>query len=102
MERNRPLTRRVILAGAPALLGLSRKTDRPITGTFVNDSFPIGHRLRDRSPFSNPRRQVKIPIVIVGGGMAGLNAAWHLDKCGFHDFALLEIEPHTEIGSAHV
>jgi hypothetical protein len=81
--------------GAPALIGLWRKTDRKITGTFVNDSFPLGHRLRDRASFRTPARQVRVPIVIVGGGMAGLNAAWHLDKRGFHDFVLLEMEQHA-------
>jgi len=89
------VTRRAVLAAAPALLGLGRKTDRPITGSFVDDSFPLGHRLRDRSAFPTPKRQQKIPIVIVGGGMAGLSAAWHLDQRGFHDFVLLEMESHT-------
>ena len=78
--------------GAPALIGLWRKTDRKITGGFVNDSFPLGHRLRDRRRFRAPARQLRVPIVIVGGGMAGLSAAWHLDKRGFHDFVLLEME----------
>ena len=78
--------------GAPALVGLWRKTDRKITGGFVNDSFPLGHRLRDRSVFRAPVQQLRVPIVIVGGGMAGLNAAWHLDKHGFRDFVLLEME----------
>jgi glycine/D-amino acid oxidase-like deaminating enzyme len=89
------VTRRAVLLGAPALLGLARKTDRPITGSFVNDSFPLGHHLRDRAPFAAPKRQVKIPIVIVGGGMAGLSAGWHLDKRGFRDFVLLEMESQT-------
>lgn len=78
--------------GAPALLGLWRKTDRPITGSFVNDSFPLGHRLRDHAAFRPPARQIRIPVAIVGGGMAGLNAAWYLDKRGFRDFVLLEME----------
>jgi hypothetical protein len=95
MERHRPLSapsRRRFLASAPALLGLTRKTDRPITGAFVNDSFPTGHRLRDRSTFRAPTQQMRVPIVIIGGGMAGLSAAWYLDKRGFHDFVLLEME----------
>ena len=71
---------------------LGRKTERAITGSFVNDSFPLGHRLRDHASFPRPSRQVRIPILIIGGGMAGLTAAWHLDKRGFHDFALLEME----------
>lgn len=93
MERDRTLDRRQFLAAAPALVGLGRKTDRPVTGGFVNDAFPLGHRLRDRAGFRAPARQINVPIVIVGGGMAGLNAAWHLDKRGFGDFVLLEMEP---------
>ena len=92
MEGHRSLNRRRFLVGAPALLGLSARTDRPITGSFVNDSFPIGHRLRDRASFRAPTRQLRVPVVIIGGGMAGLSAAWHLDKRGFHDFVLLEME----------
>jgi glycine/D-amino acid oxidase-like deaminating enzyme len=95
MERHRPLTRRSILAGAPALIGLTRKTDRPITGSFVNDAFPTGHRLRDHAAFQKPTRQQRIPIVIVGGGIAGLSAAWRLDKKGIRDFVLLEMEPQA-------
>ena len=86
-----PVSRREFFA-APALIGLWRKTDRKITGGFVNDSFPLGHRLRDRAAFRAPTQQLRVPIVIVGGGMAGLNAAWHLDKRGFRDFVLLEME----------
>jgi phytoene dehydrogenase-like protein len=93
MERYRALNRRDFLAAAPALFGLTRKTDRPITGSFVNDSFPLGHRLRDHATFQAPSRELRVPIVIVGGGMAGLNAAWYLDKRGFSDFVLLEMEP---------
>ena len=96
MERHRQvgnsIGRRQFLAAAPALLGLSRKTDRPIAGGFVNDAFALGHRLRDRAPFPAPTRQVRMPIVVVGGGMAGLSAAWHLDRRGFRDFVLLEME----------
>lgn len=35
-------------------------------------------------------------VVIVGGGMAGLSAAWRLAKKGFRDFVILEM--HTEPG----
>src|SRR5271157_4506708 len=95
MERHRALDRRQFLAAAPALIGLSRKTDRVIQGAFVNDGFPLGHRLRDHAAFRAPGREVRVPLVIVGGGMAGLNAAWRLDQRGFHDFVLLEMEPQA-------
>jgi len=83
--------RRFLGAGSAALVGLSLKSDRRIEGGFVNDSFPMGHLLRDGASFPAPRRTEKLPIVIVGGGIAGLSAAWRLHKRGFRDFVLLEM-----------
>lgn len=78
-------------SASAALVGLSIKSDRPITGTFVNDSFQLGHQLRDHAAFPLPKQTVKLPVVIVGGGIAGLSAAWRLQKKGFSDFVLLEM-----------
>src|SRR5215211_1427994 len=93
MERHRPLvpTRRQFLSAA--LIGLPVKAERRVAGGFVNESHIAGHTLRDRITFSTSTQKVKIPIVIVGGGMAGLSAAWRLDKKGFHDFVVLDMEP---------
>lgn len=86
------LSRRQFLRSASAaLIGLSAKGDRPIAGSFVNDSFQLGHQLRDHSSFPAPRQIVKIPVLIIGGGMAGLSAAWRLEKKGFTDFVVLEM-----------
>ncbi len=88
------------------LIGLTAKGERRIEGNFVNDAFPLGHRIRDQSIFNRAQRHEqpvrseftaasrveKHPIVIVGGGMAGLSAAWRLSKRGFRDFVLLEME----------
>ncbi len=78
-----------------ALIGLNAKGDRPIIGTFVNESQIAGHRLRDRVSFAAPERKEKHGIVIVGGGMAGLSAAWRLEKRGYKDFVVLEMEPQA-------
>jgi hypothetical protein len=76
-----------------ALVGLTAKSaDRTVAGGFVNDAFPLGHRLRDKIPFAAPKQEIRIPVVIVGGGCAGLSAAWRLNKKGFRDFVLLEME----------
>ena len=75
-----------------ALVGLSCKAGRSIAGGFADGSYVIGHRLRDREPFPTPARTVRVPLVIVGGGVAGLAAAWRLDKRRFHDFVVLEME----------
>ena len=80
---------------APALVGLTAKAERRIDGQFVNDGFPLGHRIRDHASFSTPKRTKKIGVVIVGGGIAGLSAAWRLHKRNFHDFVLLEMEPEA-------
>lgn len=87
--------RKFLRSTSAALAGLSLKTDRPIAGTFVNDSFQMGHLLRDRASFPPPKRIVKVPVVIVGGGIAGLSAAWRLRKRGFKDFVVLEMNPQA-------
>lgn len=74
-----------------ALIGLSPKTDRPIAGKFVDDSVNTGHALRDHRLQSSSSKTIRVPVVIVGGGIAGLSAAWHLEKAGFRDFVLLEM-----------
>jgi len=87
--------RKFLRASSAALVGLSLKTDRPIAGSFVNDSFQMGHLLRDRASFPPPKRVEKFPVMIVGGGIAGLSAAWRLRKRGFTNFVLLEMNPQA-------
>ena len=85
-------TRRQFVANASAaLVGMTAKGQRPLAGSFVNDAFAAGHQIRDRAPIPAAPREVRIPLVIVGGGIAGLSAAWRLEKRGFRDFVLLEM-----------
>jgi len=61
-------------------------------GEILGASQGIGHLLRgNQIPRSTSER--KVPVVIVGGGMAGLSAGWKLKKAGFHEFEILELEP---------
>jgi hypothetical protein len=69
----------------------SRPGEARITGTIVGASHATGHRLRD-DDFPPPTETHDVSVVIVGGGMAGLSAAWKLSKSGFEDYALLELE----------
>lgn len=84
--------RRFLSAG---LIGLTAKAERPIAGGFVNDAFPLGHRLRDRSWKASPTRTERVPVVVVGSGIAGLSAGWWMRRQGFSDFVLLEMESES-------
>jgi glycine/D-amino acid oxidase-like deaminating enzyme len=89
MGKDRTLTRREFQAAA--LIGLTRKAGRPIAGGFLDDGHVLGHYLRDGNDAPAVQETVKVPVVIVGGGIAGLSAGWRLEKRGFRDFVLLEM-----------
>lgn len=86
------MTRRAL---APALIGLALKGAPRIEGAFVLENVDQGHLLRDRARLPMPRDTERVLAVIIGGGVAGLSAAWWLDRRGFRDFRLLEMENET-------
>ena len=101
----RGLTRRDVLRmgpGAAAAMalgcapGLPASAERAldggrIAGAIVGASHRLGHRLRDGAR-PEPQQVQDVPVVIVGGGVAGLSAAWKLAKSGMRDFVVLELE----------
>ncbi|HEX8558623.1 MAG TPA: NAD(P)-binding protein, partial [Pyrinomonadaceae bacterium] len=106
-------TRRELLAaflGAPFAMaacgGRRRGEDAPPLpeGEVVGASDRLGHMLRDGLR-PEPETWERAAVVIVGGGVAGLAAAWRLLRAGFEDFVLLELEPEpggtARSGSAH-
>ena len=90
-ETRRQFSRQLVVGGCAALAGMTAKGESRIAGSFVNDAFVRGHQIRDRASISPAPRVERIPLVIVGGGIAGLSAAWRLQKRGFRDFILLEM-----------
>lgn len=92
-------TRRDVLAaflGAPfAAAACSRKKRVPDGETAFRPD-ELGHRMRDEtapqlSTLSGDR-VANVGTVIVGGGIAGLSAAWRFLEKGYDDFVLLELE----------
>lgn len=91
------MKRRHFLQGALALpwLAACSRSDRTLRGTVVGANFRLGHQLRQSHSLSAGRSR-KVKILIAGGGIAGLTAAWRLRHAGVEEFALLELE--TEVG----
>jgi len=93
----RVLTRRELLAaflGAPfALAACGGREARPPLpeGEVVGVSDGVGHLIRDGLR-PEPETWERAGVVIVGGGVAGLAAAWRFLRAGFEDFVLLELE----------
>jgi hypothetical protein len=83
--------------GFSSLVGCRHKTPAvpPFGGTILGASVSIGHRLFENQ-LPEPNHTRKVPVVIIGGGIAGLSAGWKLQKCGFREFELLELE--SEVG----
>ncbi|HEY2252169.1 MAG TPA: FAD-dependent oxidoreductase [Planctomycetaceae bacterium] len=94
------LARRELLAsflGAPflAAAGCSRSAPvLPPAGEIIGASSSLGHRLREGlKPVPTADQWQRTGVVIVGGGIAGLSAAWRLLRAGVDDFVVLELEP---------
>ena len=59
----------------------------PPAGELTHTRFDVGHLLRDGVDASlRPQTYEGVGVTIVGGGIAGLAAAWRLKRAGFDDF----------------
>ena len=81
-------------AAAGALASLAcrpRGPEFPFGGELGGTSMELGHAARD-GELPAPSAYEPVDVLIVGGGVAGLSAAWRLRGAGFGDFLLLELE----------
>ena len=86
------MTRReLLILGAGLVAGCGERGRGTVTGSFVGASHDIGHLLRGGA-IPAPSRERRVPVVIIGGGIAGLSAGWYLSRNAFQDFEILELE----------
>ena len=87
-----------VLLGAPLATQACRTPrTRSFGGRLLGASAALGHRFRDgqlpRITDASERRSVG--IAIVGAGPSGLSAAWRLERLGYRDFAVFDLEPQA-------
>lgn len=81
-----------VAAGCPIERALvAEPASKPPVTSVEGDHFKIGHEIRDGHHFPAPDATKTVDIVIVGGGAAGLSAAYFLKG---KDWLLLEKEDH--------
>ena len=89
------------LLGAPVALAACRGGGaEPLPdGELLTPGKAAGHRLRDAAR-GGPGPGVRVPdsawrtvdVAVIGGGIAGLGAAWWLDRGGVRDLVVLELD----------
>ena len=88
------MRRRDFLAAAACapLLACARHSDPPLPPGELRGSGPdTGHRLRTHG-FAAPAEVRSVPVLVIGAGIAGLSAGWKLQRAGFGDFLIAEME----------
>jgi predicted NAD/FAD-binding protein len=74
------------------LLNASCSKPRIIGGGIINDNAKAGHLIRDGFK-GKPTKTINLSIAIVGAGVSGLAAGYHLNKNSISDFLVFDLAP---------
>jgi protoporphyrinogen oxidase len=92
------VTRRALLKGLASLAACgpgaactAGRRGRPIGGSIVGGAHHRGHLLRDGFR-PRPDAWAETTVAVLGAGVAGLSAAWALERAGLTDYVVLELE----------
>ena len=80
-----------VASGCPIRKALIPVDDDRRVASLESEHFAVCHKIRDGYAFPKPEASRKVDIAIIGGGMAGLSAAYFLRG---KDWLLLEKEDH--------
>lgn len=78
------------VAGATLFEGCRQRPS--VKGQIIGASSSYGHLLRNPPRINTISSERRLKHLIVGGGVSGLSAAYHLSREGAGDWALLELE----------
>ena len=85
-----------VLVGAPiAALACQRYRRHEYAGRIVGGNKSFGHRVLDASLDVGGANTEEVEIAIVGSGVAGLSAAWRLERQGEPRYVVLELESQS-------
>ena len=90
LSRRRFLELSAALAAA-ALLPACEGEGREIPGRIEDRDVGAGHLLRDGASPPADLPLTRTDVLIAGGGVAGLSAAWRLARAGCQDFRVIEL-----------
>ncbi len=65
---------------------------QPSSRDFVGQSPERGHLIREPLSAAAPVESIRVDVLVVGAGVAGISAAWSLERAGIADVLMVEME----------